>query len=158
MKMKLFSAVLLSSVLFVGCGDEESADVEGCEHLKDGPASTVNAIAATTGAPEVKADHRRYDITLVDVTGGKGGTVSFAAAEAIDYVIFASADVPVAIKNASGATVAIEETVKSSTECAEIKARHTVPMTVGTHTITFGPTTATSVSIVVEEGAHDHEH
>jgi hypothetical protein len=161
MKMKLFSAVLLSTALLVGCGDEEeNVDVEGCEHLQKGPASSVNATATATGAPEVKSDHRRYDITLTDVTGGKGGVVSFAVAEAADYVIFTSADVPVAVKDANGQTVAIEQSAKSSSECTEIKGRHTVPMAVGTHTLTFGPTTATSVSIVIEEAAeeHDHEH
>ncbi|HYH94681.1 hypothetical protein [Hyalangium sp.] len=160
MKMKLFSAVLLSTALLVGCGDEETADVEGCEHLQGGPASSINATAATAGAPEVKADHRRYDITLVDVTGGKGGTVSFASAEEAHYVLFTSADVPVAIKDGSGTTVALEESVKTSSECTEIKGRHTVELAVGTYSITFGPTSATSVSVVMEEdaGAHDHEH
>jgi hypothetical protein len=160
--MKLFSAVLLSTALLIGCGDEEgeNADVEGCEHLKGGAASSVNAVASTSGAPAVSNDHRRYDITLTDVTGGKGGTVSFAAAKEAHYIIFTNADVPLAIKDANGQTVNAEESVKSSSECTEVKGRHVFPMKVGTHTITFGPTTQTSVSIVIEEeaGEHDHEH
>ncbi|MBN1204812.1 MAG: hypothetical protein JXB05_07805 [Myxococcaceae bacterium] len=158
MKLKFFSAVLLSTALLIGCGDEASPDVEGCEHLQEGPASSVNASASTSGAPAVSNDHRRYDITLTDVAGGKGGTVSFAAAEAVHYIIFTSADVPLAIKDANGQTVASEESASSSSECTEIKGRHTFPMKVGTHTITFGPTTQTSVSIVIEEEAGAHEH
>ena len=162
MKMKLFSAVLLSTALLIGCGDEEgeNADAEGCEHLQEGPVSSVNASASTSGAPAVNNDHRRYDITLTDVTGGKGGTVSFAAAEEAHYIIFSNADVPLAVRDANGQTVSAEESVKSSSACTEIKGRHTFPMKVGTHTITFGPTTEDSVSIVIEEeaGEHDHEH
>jgi hypothetical protein len=157
MRMKLFSAVLLSSALFVGCGGEENADVEACEHLQDGPASTVTATASGTGAPAVSNDHRRYDITLTDVTGGKGGSVSFAAPEATDYILFTSADVPVAVKNSNGQMVAFEATSTSSSECTEVKGRHTVPLTVGTFTLTFGPATAASVSIVIEEAGGDHE-
>lgn len=158
MKMKLFSAVLLSTALFMGCGnDEENADAEGCEHLQEGPAAPVTATAATTGAPAVSNDHRRYDITLTDVTGGKGGSVSFAAAEATDYILFTSADVPVAVKDSGGMTVAPEASVKSSSECTEIKGRHTIPLSVGTYTLTFGPTTSTSVSLVIEESGHTHE-
>jgi len=161
MKMKLFSAVLLSSALFLACGnDEETADSEGCEHLKEGPSAAINASASGTGAPAVSNDHRRYDITLTDVTGGKGGSVSFASAEAIHYILFTGADVPVAVKDSSGMTVAPEESVKSSSVCTEVKGRHTIPLSVGTYTLTFGPTTLTSVSLVIEEeeGEHDHEH
>jgi hypothetical protein len=157
--MKLLSVVLLSSALFLGCGgDKENADSEACEHLQEGPATSITATAAATGAPAVSNDHRRYDITLTDVTGGKGGTVSFAAAEAVDYILFTSADVPVIVKDTGGTTVAPEASVKSSSACTEIKGRHTVPLSVGTHTLTFGPTTATSVSLVIEEAGGDHEH
>ncbi len=158
MKMKLFSAVLLSSALLLACGeDEETADSEACEHLKEGPASAVTASASGAG-PTVSNDHRRYDIALVDVTGGKGGSVSFAAAEGTDYILFTSADVPVTVKNAGGTTVNPEESVKTSSGCAEVKGRHTIPMSVGTYTLNFGPTTETSVSLVIEEAGNDHEH
>ncbi|MDY7224848.1 hypothetical protein [Hyalangium rubrum] len=161
MNLKLLSAALLSTALLIGCGDEEeNIDVEGCEHLKEGPSSTVNASATTTNLSQVKDDHRRYDISLVDVTGGKGGSVSFSATEEADYVLFTGADVQVAIKDANGQTVAIEDSKTSSSECAEIKGRHTIPMKVGLHTLTFGPTPQASVSVVIEAAAHDdgHEH
>lgn len=157
MKMKLFSAVLLSATLIMGCGDEENADSEACEHLQEGPASPVTASASGTGAPAVSNDHKRYDITLTDVTGGKGGSVSFAAAEAIDYVLFTGADVPVAVKDSGGMTVAAKASVKSSAECTDVKGRHTFALSVGTYTVTFGPTTQTSVSLVIEEAEGEQE-
>ncbi|RKG76391.1 hypothetical protein [Corallococcus terminator] len=162
MKNKLLSAVLLSASLLVSaCGDdaeESTGDEEGCEHLQEGPAVSVTAAVSGTG-PAVSNDHKRYDIALVDVTGGKGGAVSFAVAEATDYVLFTSAPVPVKVTNGSGATVEFEESTNSSTLCSDIQGRHIVPLTVGTHTLTFGPSTLSSVSLVIEEsGEHDHDH
>ncbi len=163
MNKKLLAALLMSTALLAtACGDdeegEENVDVEGCEHLQEGPSTALTA--TTTGTPPaVRNDHRRYDITLVDGTGGKTGSVSFAATEATDYVIYTGADVPLTVRDSSGAEVAIEESTKSSAQCAEIKGRHVVPLTVGTHTLTFGPTSAASVSIVIEEASHEgHEH
>lgn len=158
---KLLAACLLSTALLVGCsGEEESADTEGCEHLQNGPAATVTASATATGAPAVNNDHKRYDVTLVDVSGQKGGSVTFAASEAADYVFFLGANVGFSVANANGQAVAIEESATSSSECTEVKGRHVVPLSVGTYTLTFGPTSATSVSVVVEEAAHEegHEH
>jgi hypothetical protein len=106
----------------------------------------------------VSNDHRRYDITLVDVTGGKGGSVSFSAAEGTDYILFTGEDVPVTVKNSSGTTVSPEASVKTSSECTEVKGRHTYPLSVGTYSLTFGPTTLTSVSLVIEEAGSDHQH
>jgi hypothetical protein len=160
MKKQLLSALLLSASLLTACGSDDAAasiDDEGCEHLQEGPA--VNVTAATSGAgPAVGNDHKRYDIALADVSGGKGGSVTFAAAEATDYVLFTSADVAVKVTNAAGQTVGIEESATRSDACSEIKGRHVVPLTVGTHTLTFGPATASTVSLVIEEasGAHDH--
>jgi hypothetical protein len=99
----------------------------------------------------VSNDHHRYDITLTDVTGGKGGSVSFAVAAATDYILFTNTDVQVAVKDANGQTIAIAASANTSTQCTDIKGRYTVPLAVGTQTITFGPTTATSVSLVIEE-------
>lgn len=159
MNKKLLAALLMSTALLAaGCGDdeegEESADVEGCEHLQEGPSTAVTATLTGT-PPAVDDDHRRYDITLVDGTGGKTGSVSFAAAEATDYIIFTSADVALTVTNSSGAEVEIEESAKSSSECTEVKGRHVVPMSVGTYRLTFGPTTAASVNIVIEHEVHE---
>jgi len=158
MMKKLLSVSLLSSALLVGCGNANEADVEGCEHLKEGPAASVSASASTSGAPAVSNDHKRYDITLPAGSGGNIGSVSFAAAEATDYVLFLGADVPVKVTSSSGQEVAFEMSAKTSAECAEVKGRHVVPLQVGTYTLTFGPTTQSSVSLVIEETAHGDEH
>ncbi|HYO56060.1 hypothetical protein [Archangium sp.] len=158
MMKKLLSACLLSSALLAGCGKSNEADVEGCEHLKEGPSASVNASASASGAPAVNNDHKRYDITLPAGSGGNTGSVSFAASEAIDYVFFLGADVPLKVTNASGQEVAFEASTKSSTQCTEIKGRYVAPLQVGTYTLTFGPATQGSVSLVIEEVAHDDAH
>ncbi|NRD56592.1 hypothetical protein [Corallococcus exiguus] len=162
MMKKLLSALLLSTALLAaGCGgDEEEAhvDEEGCEHLQEGPAAAVTAAVSGTG-PAVSNDHKRYDIALVDIAGGKGGAVSFAVSEATDYVLYMSAPVPVTVTNSRGVAVEFEESATSSSLCTDIKGRHVVPLTVGTHTLTFGPSTLSSVSLVIEEsGEHAHDH
>jgi len=160
MMKKWLSACLLSSALLAGCGGEKNeADVEGCEHLQEGPSAAVTASASATGTlPSVSNDHKRYDITLPAGSGGSNvGSVSFAAAEASDYVFFLGSNVTLKVTNASG-EVAFEESATSSTECTNVKGRFVAPLQVGTYTLTFGPTSESSVSLVIEETNHAEEH
>lgn len=159
-KAFLKHTVIGSVVAFaLACGGtttpEPSPDAEACEHLKEGPATPVTA--AATNGPAVSNDHRRYDVTLAETGGQRGGQVTFAATEQSDYVFFLGKDIPVTFANASGGAVEVESVEKSSTECTEIKAKHTVPLDVGTYTLTFGPTTETTVGVVIEETAHANE-
>ena len=152
---------LVLSTLTLGCSEtHENPDGEACEHLKGGPAAAPapapTAAATADAAPAVAADHQRYDVTLIDVAGGKGGFVKYAASEATDYIFFLGADVPVEFLDAANAPVAPEASASNSTGCAEIKGRHLVPFEVGTYALRFGPTTQTTVSIVVEGAGHDH--
>ena len=161
MKKLLLSASLLSSLLLSSAcgGDEEETenpDVEGCEHLQEGPATPVSATATGAAAPAVDDDHRRYDITLTDVAGGKGGDVTFASGEAGDYVLFLDAAVPVSVLDGAGAQVPFESSSASSAQCTEIKARHVLELGVGTYTLRFGPSPLDAVGLVVELGEHAH--
>lgn len=126
-------------------------DTSACEHLQEGPASAITASATATGAPAVSNDHRRYDISLIDVTGGKGGSVSFAVAEANDYALFLNGEVSVNLRDANGQRVEVTASGTGSSECSDIQRRHLFPLEVGTYSITFGPTTAGSVSLVIVE-------
>ena len=148
MKMKHFSAVLLSAALLVGCG-EENIDNDACEHLQEGPAAPITASANTTGAPAVSNDHRRYDISLIDATGGKGGSVSFAVTEAGNYALFLGGVVPVNLRDANGELVKVNASGMDSEACSELKRTHYFVLEVGTYSLTFGPTTESSVSIVI---------
>ena len=152
---------LLLSAALAGCGPstpEPSADAEACEHLQEGPNVAVTATAAATGAPSVGTEHTRFDVTLIDVTGGKGGSVSFASEHEADHVVFLSEEVVLKVKDGAGAEVALESSAASSADCALVKGRHVVDLGVGTYTFSFGPTTKTSVQLVIEvdEAAHEH--
>ncbi|HLL04561.1 MAG TPA: hypothetical protein VK539_28515 [Myxococcaceae bacterium] len=150
MKLKRFSAVLLSAALLASCGGE-NVDTRPCEYLQEGPASSVTASVSATGAPAVSADQRRYDISLIDVTGGKGGSVSFSVTEAGDYTLYLNGEVPVNVTNPSGQRIEVTVSGTGSSECTEIKRRHTFPLAAGMHSIAFGPTTASSVSLVIDQ-------
>ncbi|CAM4496980.1 MULTISPECIES: hypothetical protein [Myxococcus] len=166
MTKKLLAAFLLSTALVsAGCGDdhpeEEGVDAEACEHLQEGPATAVISNMGTNNPPpEIRADHRRYDITLMSGSEGNQGMVAFAASEAADYVIYTNADVPLSVTTSSGEAVEIEESTSSSKGCTDIKGRHVVPLTVGTHYLTFGPTSVATFGVLIEEshGDHGHEH
>jgi hypothetical protein len=151
--------MILGAALLAGCGSGTAApgvDEGGCEHLQQGPAVAVTATATDAGAPAVAADHQRYDVTLAAVTGGNGGVVTFAA-DAGDHVFFFSESVEVTFATVAGAVVTPEEDATSSAVCTEIRRRYVVPLEVGTYALTFTPSAATAVSVVVEEaGAHAH--
>jgi hypothetical protein len=146
---------LMLMLMLSGCPQAESEDAEGCEHLRAGPATEVTAAASTAGAPAVKDDHRRYDISLQGTSAG-GGRVSFAPSEAGDYAIYLGAAVPLTVQDSSGNAVAFEESVSSSATCAEVKARHVVPLSVGTYFLLFGQTSEAKVSVVIEPFEHAH--
>jgi hypothetical protein len=155
---KLLSTGLLSAALFTGCGSAISDfEKDGCEHLKDGPAKAVTATSAVTGAPDVSDEHTRFDIALVDVSGGKGGTVIYRAGAQKDFGFILNQDVTLKVKDSAGAEVAFEETAKNSSACTELKAKYVAGLKAGSHTLEFGPTTQASVSLVVVEGG-EHAH
>lgn len=151
------AALVVSSSLLTACGGAEGGDAEACEHLEEGPSVAVTTTPTAEAAPAISDDHQRYDLTLVEVAGGKGGNVTYASAEAGDYVLFLDADVPLAVRDANGGTIQIEESTASSATCEVIKGRHVVELGVGTFTFEFGPTEATQVGVVLEHVAHAHE-
>lgn len=130
---------------------ESTAD-EACEHLTDGP--FVDVVASVDTPPDVSKGHTAYRVALVDVAGGKGGAVAYANATAGDVTIFLSRDVPVVVTGPDGSPIDAEDSLEGSA-CSAIAASHVFPLPVGTSTLTFGPTSETTVSVVIEAG-HDH--
>jgi len=150
--------VLFSASLLLACPQPvPTPEDEACEHLAEGPASAVTAVATGEG-PFIADDHRRYDVSLVPVAGGNGGRVRFAADEAGDFLFFTSAEVTLAFTDAAGSPVEIEETVTGSTVCTEIGAQTVIPLAVGTYHLELGPTAETTVSLVVEHGGEHEGH
>lgn len=135
------------------------ADVEACEHMNDGPSVAVTATLDAHAAPDVSEGHKRYDLTLVAQNGQYEGKVQYNSEEEADYVLFFNQDVKLEIRNGQDELVEPEESSSSSAACGSIKARYVVHMGVGPHTLHLGPTAASTVSLVIEETAHEeHDH
>jgi hypothetical protein len=151
--VRLFGA--LCAVALASCGDEtkpeeENPNAEACEHMEMGPETGVPAAAtASASAPKIDSNHRRYDVTTMAVSGGKGGYVTFAPTAAADYIFFTSEPVTLSVKSAAGADVAAKSTAASIPECTDVKGRSVYPLQVGTYIVGFTGR-ADKVSFVVE--------
>jgi hypothetical protein len=138
--------------------DDASPDEDACAHLRAGDFEATTAAASNASTvPIVGATHKAYRITLADVSGGKGGYVKFVADAADDFILFTTVDVPLVVRSALTVSE-IEPTSSTSSvaACSQIKRRRLYPLTPGTYNLELGPTTATSVDLVVERGTHVH--
>jgi len=142
-----------------GGGEAEAPDAEGCEHMAEGPSVAVVADANAAEPEAIADDHKRYDVTFVDLDGGqKGGAVTFAADEMGDFHFFFDTAVPYQITDRAGTVVEVEESLPGTDACTDIKKWDIIELDVGTYTLTFGPTDAAGVKIVVEHGGEAHAH
>jgi hypothetical protein len=161
---------ILLSALLAACSDEPAethgdtepdVDAEACEHMSEGPYNDVTAAADSATAPSVDAEHTAHRIALPATTGGNGGYVSFASGAAGDIIFFLDADVPLAIEDASGAAVPIEEScdpAACSTSCTLLAGRHVVELAVGTYYLLLGPSSSAAVALSHEQAAgHQNE-
>lgn len=153
----------LLALAVAACGDEHDHDhehedptAEACEHAAEGPSRPVQA-AEADAAPAIQSyAHARVDITLLAGADGNGGSVAFNVGEAGDYLFFLTADVPLTFSDDAGA-VEIEETAVVDA-CAVVAVSHTVELSPGVVTLTFGPTDATEVGLVFEMAGEHHDH
>ena len=158
--INLLIAAALAAPLLPSCGGDddpaegEDVDAEGCEHLTEGPYTPVAAATdRSAAAPAVAADHQAYSISL---PAGAAGHVTFAADAAGDHVLFFDQDVPVKVFSSSGVEEPIAASASGSEACDQVKGRHTVALTVGTHILEIGAAGSVSlVNLVIEEaGGH----
>ena len=94
------------------------------------------------------------DLLVADNDNTQNVGRTYQADEAAEFVLFLSVDVPMEITDANGAAVEIEES--ADVAGAEVASNTTRPE-VGTYTLKIGPTTETTVSLVVEEASHEGE-
>lgn len=163
--------LLLSVLLWSACGEEThdeedhgGIEEEGCEHIQQGPNKAVSAAVDAMLAPNATAEHTRIDVSLVDVTDGKGGAVQLIPDEAGEFYLFLSADVPIKLTKASdGAEVTAEEVGGAVEACsASIPKHYVFDLEASTYVLNFGPTTEAEVRFVFEHagehGEDGHEH
>jgi hypothetical protein len=167
---RLVSTAAVWMLVLAGCSDDTHPTVdaghhhaeagtnlnaEGCEHLEKGPFVDLTGATDPGSAPELRADHKAY---RVSIPAGAAGYVRFAADAVGDLVLFLDADPLLAVEDDKGGAITIEKSEKTIAECTIVKAKHTVPVAaVGTLRFKLGPSAAVAkVTIVVEEAAHAH--
>jgi hypothetical protein len=155
--LALCTAALTAS----GCGDhaepEEDPNAEACKHIQD----AANAVAVTTAAtasdsaPEVKADHKRYDVALQTVDDRNyEGYVRYASTEAGDALLFTDQVTHISMQTAAGDQLSAESTDGAIPACTQVKHRSVFALGVGTHLIRFWYTSAPKIGLVIETHHH----
>ena len=151
----LISGLVLASS---ACGDDAGGsheeldpEADACEHMVEGPNEEVTAIADMAGeAPDTGEHHTRWDIALVDDGGGTfNGYVDLVVEEEGESIVFLDHDIPMTIWDAAGDEVPLLRADDSITACTEVDASNTYELGVGTYLLGFGPTTESSVSVIV---------
>ena len=159
----------LAWTLFVcavaACGSDDAAPTpqeDACEHMAEGPFEAVTAAADNQSTtPSIDALHTRYDITLAASGADYIGFVELVNDEMAERYLFLDADVPIELSTGGGA-VAPEESFSQVADCGEVATGQLFDLDVATYQLEIGPTSQTSVSIVIVEPAdghgHDHGH
>ncbi len=154
---------LLAAMYVTGCDDHdhdhdhegEGLFVEICEHLADGPIVELTAGGGPATAPAAEGDHRRFDITLSEGSGGMFEGAVQREFGAGDYVIAVSQDLPVTVTQGDGTVVPPHHELGRTTDCEDVANSWHFEMPAGTHIVTFGPSAVQEVSVVFEEGGHE---
>lgn len=152
---------LFALVVVPGCGgddegEHEDPDIEGCEHLTEGPYQEVTVSAGRDAqAPWVAANHVSYTIGLLP--GGAPGYVTYDSTEEGEAYLYLDQSVGVKVFTSAGTEVPLASSATSTEACVEVKGRHVVEVGVGVHYIelTAGDGLA-AVNLVIE--ATDHAH
>jgi hypothetical protein len=159
---------LLAPAGFIGCHGHDHDDDhlgpigEACLHATDSPTHVSAAASSEAGeVPDVSAAHKLFHVMLVDDAeneGQKSGVVRYVSRKTSTYAVFLSADVPLSISDAQGNAVTISESYDVSA-CVELERQHNVDLGAGTYFFSFGPTSESDFSLIVESFAdHDHAH
>lgn len=139
------------------CGEAVNIDKVACERLQAEDSTSLVAAVDLTLAPTARSGHRRYDVTLTDIGGAKGGFLTFAPTESADYAFFLDQDVALRLL-ADGGRELQPEMMGRAGRCPEVKGRLIVNVPKGAHALAFGPTNQDKVGLVIEEDPRGHEH
>lgn len=137
----------------VAClGSDTDLETAFCNGLEEAAARTVSASAGPEDAPDV-TDVGRVDIELL--AGDSAGFVAYVPDEVGSFAFGLTEDLPIAIRDADGAAVEIEQTVTGSMLCDALAVRYSAPLTIQRYTLEVGPTSATTLGIIAEESDDD---
>lgn len=180
---KVFNPLKAVAIVFIilwvaGCNDkatdvqDEHGEFEtiehACLHMMDAGV-VVNADSTLPGPhlDEEDFEHTRLKVALVKrADDSTFGYLHFGPDITGDMYVMVSEDVPLMITNrtTTGDTqLEIEETfstqqIASEAECALLKKAIVFEAQDGGNIIKIGPTTFDTVSVIIEEGSHEHSH
>lgn len=157
---------ILGLGLAVACADpadmngeeEESPDVDACEHLNDGPFIDVTPTETATvdNNAVFAAEHTAYRVD----TSGTAAFTSFSSDEAAEFYLYI--DSPTATvtvwQDDAMTEVTAEESVTSSADCAQVEGRFTYDLEVANYFLQVEDNTAANVLVYLAEADHDHAH
>lgn len=144
-----------------GDAGEEELDLDhlaehACTHFQTGTPEAVTASATADGSTTaVEVGHAVHAVTLVAFEGQQGGYLALTPDEATDIVLFAAADVPLAVEDSGGTTVEVHMTAAEPSTCSAIKKIALYELDAASYFIKLGPTDLGSVELLAEEAHHD---
>lgn len=134
-------------------GSEEVTLVgEFCEHAEEGPFEDVVAAADRASGPDATAEHAAVRVDLSGLLAGERGYVKWIASADSEFAFGLSGDVPLEVLDVTGTAVPGHgSTAIPAADCEVMALYHSLDLRVGTHFLAFGPTAATTVTMVVED-------
>ena len=180
-KLSVFLKTVLTAtiiVIIIGCDDkttdihnehEEFESIEhGCIHMMD-EGDNVDADSTMPGPhlDEEDFEHTRLKVALVEQSDDSYlGYIHFGPDITGDMYVMTSEDVPLAVTNRTGSgdtELKIEETfsaqqIADEADCDKLKKAIVFEAEEGGNIIKIGPTTFDTISVIIEEGDHGHEH
>ncbi len=166
---QLLATNLTLLCVLAGCHDDHDHDSHedpvtesiehSCKHYEEGPAKVITLGEAGKQAPDLTFEHHRLDVTFVaHADGDKGGVGTWKITKKGDYIVMLSDDVPVALLDKDGAAVkATKSLQKPIAGCAAAAVAHVHALTVGSWTLSIGPTKATGAKILLVEVETEHK-
>lgn len=129
-------------------------EAHACIHFAEGPFEALTAATTAATAPLLAEHHTVYQVALTSFQGQRGGWVTFAPDADGDHFLFADSFEPLDLYDGAMTPVIFEDVREGSTECDEIQGRWVahLHMADGPFYVEIGPTSATSIGLLVEEG------
>ncbi|AKT40105.1 hypothetical protein [Chondromyces crocatus] len=176
MKFRI-ALLLLGSLALVACGGDDDGhddhdtghthtetdhDPEAhiCEHFEETPIA-VAAGADAAAAPVEELDHVTYEVTLPQASAASNYSgfmgLTVPAGHGGAYVAFITTAAPLAIQDSEGNPVTATSTCTAapcSEACDQILGRYDVTLNEGTYTLSFGPTSVSTLRIVFATASH----
>jgi hypothetical protein len=144
--MHRFILPALCALPFTGCGPGWD-QVALCESLMGTHGTTaVTAVASGDGPLLTPIGLRRYQVSLVAVSGGSGhsGRVRYERSTSVRNYFFLRPAVPFRIEDAAGGTVTTDDCPSNVETCSS--GCRTAHLPAGTYHLVFGTTSETSLA------------